>query len=76
MVDRKDLLMNAATAFRMLALTKMNPFTEADWMAFGGCVSENPLIGEFDEFVLVLDGDELEIYPATVATFKFSFKEM
>ena len=54
--------MNAVTALTLLAQTQMNPFTKADWMSFGGCDSENPLIGENGDFLLILDNDILEIF--------------
>lgn len=55
--------MTREIALRMLALTAMKPFSKADWMSFSGCETENPLIGEFDEFLIVLDGNALEIFP-------------
>lgn len=56
--------MNAATALALLAQTEMKPFTKADWMSFAGAETENPLIGENGDFLLVLDGTILEIFEA------------
>lgn len=55
---------SAVEAMRLVALTQFKPFTDADWDAFIGCESENPLIGENGEYVLVLDGETINILPA------------
>lgn len=49
--------MNASMALRMIALTSFRPFNKDDWMYFAGCETKNPLIGEFEEFLIVLDGN-------------------
>lgn len=50
-------------ALRALATTEMKDFDEADWGAFAGCETENPLIGHCKinnaDHVLVLDGEQL-----------------
>lgn len=50
-------------ALVLVATTEMKPFTKADWMAYSGCETENPLIGETDEWVVIVDGNEIEILP-------------
>jgi hypothetical protein len=55
--------MTREQALMLVATTEMKPFTKADWMSYSGCETENPLIGEFDDFLIVLDGNELEIFP-------------
>ena len=62
MIDKEN-AMTRETALLLLATTTMEPFTKADWMSFSGCNTENPLIGETDEWVIILDGNELEILP-------------
>ncbi|KRQ99266.1 hypothetical protein CP49_11760 [Bradyrhizobium valentinum] len=48
----------------MLAMTSMRHFDRADWDMFAGCESRSPMIGEFDNHVIVLDGDLLNIIHA------------
>ena len=55
--------MNRENALMLVATTEMKPFTKYDWMSFSGCESENPLIGETDEWVIIVDGNEIEILP-------------
>jgi len=38
----------------------LRPFTESDWDAFSGCHTEEPLIGEFNDVTVVVDGDTVE----------------
>jgi hypothetical protein len=53
--------MNAFEAFALVARARFEPFTEADWEAFCGCVTETPQIAEVDGFTLILDGDVLSV---------------
>lgn len=50
-----------AEAMRMLANAEMKPFTKEDWYAYAGCESKDPMIGYYDAFVIVLDGDLLNV---------------
>jgi hypothetical protein len=43
----------------MLAQTDMKPFGPQDYQSFSGVDSEQPLIGENDTHLLILDGDTL-----------------
>jgi hypothetical protein len=54
--------MTAAEALLLLARTEMKPFDKGDYMAFGGVSSDNPLIGENGDWLIILDGDELEFF--------------
>jgi len=56
--------MNAVTVMNLIAQTEMKPFTEADYMAFGGCESDNPLIGENGDFLIIIDGNNIEVFEA------------
>lgn len=53
--------MNAATALLMVAKTKFSAFTDSDWDAFSGCTSENPMIGEYEDNLIIIDGTEIHI---------------
>lgn len=55
--------MTREQALMLVATTQMRPFTKADWMGFSGCETENPLIGETDEWVVIVDGNFIEILP-------------
>lgn len=52
---------DAREALRLLAIAEMKPFTPMDWDAFAGCESKEPLIGEVDDFAIVLDDNVLLI---------------
>lgn len=43
-------------ALERIATTEFRPFTKKDWSAFAGCMTKNPIIGESDWFVIVIDG--------------------
>ena len=45
----------------LIAKTQFRPFEEADWWAFAGCESKEPMIGETDEYIIVLDGAQVNI---------------
>ena len=68
MVERQpEVRTNLTTvqALLMLAQTEMRPFTKLDWDCFLGCESKEPMIGDGkldgNEYVIVLDGDTLNI---------------
>jgi len=42
---------------RLIASIKFCEFSENDWLVFQGCTSENPMIGENDDYLVILDGD-------------------
>lgn len=48
-------------ALRLLARATMRDFNSNDWLAFAGCETTTPLIGELDDYSIVLDGDVLNI---------------
>ena len=45
----------------VMAQTTFTAFTEADWWGFSGCESANPLIGYYNDFTIVIDGDMINI---------------
>lgn len=54
--------MTLEEALRMLALTQMRPFNSFDFHSYNGVITKFPLIGEYNNFELILDGAELEIH--------------
>ena len=61
---------SASEILRLIATAKFRPFDEADWDAFLGCESENPMIAEYEyngrTGVIVLDGDRGAAIPDIV----------
>ena len=55
--------MTRESALALIATAKFAPFTKADWMSYSGCETENPLIAETDEWVIIVDGNFVEILP-------------
>ena len=51
-------------ALALIAKTQFSPFTEADWFAFAGCESDDPVIGYNGDFAIVVDGDTVNIIHA------------
>ena len=68
----------AAEALSVLMTLKMRPFTEADWDAYSGCDSTEPLICETDDYTVIIDGDivtfdeDVLLHDANVVEFKLS----
>ena len=54
-------------AIKAVALAQFRPFTRADWDAFAGCESPDPLIAETQidgvDYIIVADGDQLFFNP-------------
>jgi hypothetical protein len=46
-------------ALKFIATATFRPFTEIDWMGWQGCNSDNPMIAEVEELVIIVDGDEV-----------------
>lgn len=45
----------------LIAKSTFRPFTKGDWYAFAGCESANPVICESEEYVIVIDGDSVNM---------------
>lgn len=45
----------------IIANTSFDSFTEADWWSFAGCESKDPLIGYYNDFTIVIDGEQINI---------------
>ncbi len=54
--------MTRENALALIAQLQFRPFSKADWQSFAGAESENPLIAENDEYLVVLDGNIVEFY--------------
>lgn len=51
-----------AQALMVLAkTTTIRPFSTDDWCAYSGCTSPEPMIGEYGNYVIIIDGDCLSI---------------
>lgn len=45
-----------------LTRVSFRPFTQGDWNTFLDCSSLVPLIAEFENFILVIDGEFLSVF--------------
>jgi hypothetical protein len=50
-----------AELLTIIARTEFKPFTKADWYTFSGCESDNPYIGYYNDFTIVIDGHLINI---------------
>jgi hypothetical protein len=50
-----------AELFTVMAQTQFKPFDKMDWDAFAGCETKNPLIGYYNDFTIVIDGEMINI---------------
>jgi|LakMenEpi03Aug12_release.lakeMendotaPanAssembly.Ray.scaffolds.fasta_scaffold1400243_2 hypothetical protein len=50
-----------AELLTVMAKTEFKPFDKADWDAFAGCETAEPMIGYYGEFTIVIDGDMINI---------------
>jgi len=48
--------LDRSTALMLIAQTKFFPLSEADYQSFAGVESDNPMIGETDKYVIIIDG--------------------
>ena len=53
--------MTAKEAMLILVRTEMKPFGKEDYYGFAGVSSDEPMIGEWFNYLVILDGDQLEI---------------
>lgn len=54
----------ASRALQFVRETKLRGFTTTDWQAFAGCETAAPMIGEFDDYTVIVDGDSITILHA------------
>lgn len=53
--------MSATEAFRLMARAQFREFNKGDFYAYAGVETRNPMIADLDGYVLVLDGDVLNV---------------
>ena len=48
---------------KILAETEFRPFDSVDWWNFGGCETNDPMIGYYkpSELTIVIDGDQINV---------------
>lgn len=46
----------SAELLSIIAKTEFKPFDDMDWCLFAGCESKEPLIGSYNDFIIVIDG--------------------
>lgn len=49
-------MLDRSTALMLIAQTTFHPFTNADYQSFAGVESDNPMIGETGNYVIIIDG--------------------
>lgn len=63
-------------ALKAIAKSEFRPFNENDWDSYSGCESAEPLIAELEDFVIVIDGDEVYFEDETGDYILFSLEEL
>jgi hypothetical protein len=58
---KKENQMTAIEILRLAATTEFRPFDKADWMSFAGCNSQNPLIGEAGNYIVIIDDEVIAV---------------
>ena len=53
-----------AEALALIATLNFRPFTQADWDGFSGCETASPLIHYGEEFIVVIDGANVDFMSA------------
>jgi len=59
MTDLAVLPVSRALALKLIATLSFRPFTDMDWNSWSGCESAEPMIAETDDFVVIIDGDNV-----------------
>jgi hypothetical protein len=54
-----NVMITEALVLRLAATHMFRSFDDADWNAYAGCSSKDPLICERDNFVMIIDGYNL-----------------
>ena len=52
-------MITESQALRLVAISTFRPFSDLDWSRSVGYITDNPLIYETDDYVLILDGSSL-----------------
>lgn len=48
-------------ALILLAKTTMREFSKEDWYVYAGCMSAIPMVGEYEDYVVVVDGNKMNV---------------
>ena len=57
-----NVMITQADVLRLVATSPFRKFIKLDYECFAGVESDNPMISENDEFVLVLDGNVVSYF--------------
>lgn len=52
--------MTPTEAMLLIAKAEFKPFTKADYESFNGVESDNPMLGEYEDWVIVIDGNTIQ----------------
>lgn len=54
--------LDRSEALRLIAQTTFHPFTKADYQTYGGVESTNPMLGETEQYLIIIDGDLIQFH--------------
>ena len=57
--------MTQAQVLRLAAISTFRAFNDFDWNHWAGCMSEEPLICETDDYIIIIDGSVLSYMDVT-----------
>lgn len=63
-------------ALRLIAQTTFHPFTNADYQTYGGVESTNPMIGETEDYLIIIDGDLIQFHDMEGDFVSFTMREI
>ena len=52
----------------------LSPLTKDDWLAYSGCESETPFIGQSGNTTMIVDGDVVELYGDSSSESRWTIK--
>ena len=69
--------LTAEKALFLVAMAKFERFTPSDYDAFGGVESDNPMLGEYNDWLIIIDGKRVDFDdPETGASYTFDLNEL
>ena len=54
--------LDRSEALLLIAQTTFHPFTKADYQTYGGVESDNPMIGETEQYLIIIDGELIQFH--------------
>ncbi len=54
--------LDRSTALMLIAKTTFHPFTKADYQTYGGVESTNPMLGETENYLIIIDGNMVQFH--------------